>query len=64
MRWPLRLGNDLPLRLIVTGPVLRVDSRGSVMLIKTFRFARVAEGETADATEEVNLAAGRTHESR
>ncbi len=43
LRWPLRLGDALPLRLIITGPVLRADSRGAVVLIKSFYFARAAE---------------------
>jgi len=50
MRWPLRLGDALPLRLIATGPVLRSDAREAVMLIKSFYFARVAEAENAEQT--------------
>ncbi len=45
--WPVRLGDALPLRLIATGPILRSDSRGTVMLIKNFHFARAVELENA-----------------
>jgi hypothetical protein len=51
MLWPLRLGDALPLRLIVTGPVLRADSRGTVMLIKSFHFVRAAELENAEPAQ-------------
>jgi hypothetical protein len=44
VQWPVRVGDETPLQLIISGPVLRRDSRGVVALIKRFEFVRQGPG--------------------
>jgi hypothetical protein len=43
MRWPVQVGGEMPLRLVISGPVLRRDDRGAVALIKRFEFFQEIE---------------------
>jgi hypothetical protein len=56
MRWPVQVGEETPLRLLVAGPVLRRDERGAVVLIKRFEFFQ----QPADANSE----SGRPEQTR
>jgi hypothetical protein len=49
--WPVQIGGEHPLRLVVFGPVLKRDTRGAVMLIKRYGFASEGAGQgTGSAT--------------
>jgi hypothetical protein len=44
VQWPVQVGDETPLQLVISGPVLRRDSRGVVALIKRFEFVREGPG--------------------
>jgi hypothetical protein len=49
LRWPVELGGATPIRLLASGPILRRDSRGIVLLIKRYAFIHAA-GPVESAT--------------
>jgi hypothetical protein len=52
VQWPVQVGDETPLQLIISGPVLRRDSRGVVALIKRFEFIRERSGPAAPGPED------------
>ena len=38
LHWPVRIGDGMPIRLVVSGPILRCDARGVVLLVKRYYF--------------------------